>query len=193
MASTGADFAPGYPVIREAQIAREPRTNSIGAEALLLSTPGASFGFRTRLSRAPVPAYPAGFGEPCLPRAAQSALSGPLWVHEIKFDRFICRREGERVRVFSRHGRDWTDRVPLIAEALLALRATCDARWGACRARRPRGQRFRAVGGLHWRAARRGVTFLYASRSGGIGRTAPDGAWIGSSSRTRTHQPRCAS
>jgi ATP-dependent DNA ligase len=37
--------------------------------------------------------------------------------------RFICRREGERVRVFSRHGRDWTDRVPLIAEALLALRA----------------------------------------------------------------------
>jgi bifunctional non-homologous end joining protein LigD len=80
---------------------------------------------REVLSQPPVPAFPAGFIEPCLPTGARSAPSGPLWVHEIKFDgyRFICRREGERVRVFSRHGRDWTDRVPLIAEALLALRA----------------------------------------------------------------------
>jgi ATP-dependent DNA ligase len=71
---------------------------------------------RQVLSRPPVSAYPAGFIEPCLPTGARSAPSGPLWVHEIKFDgyRFICRREGERVRVFSRHGRDWTDRVPLI-------------------------------------------------------------------------------
>jgi ATP-dependent DNA ligase len=35
--------------------------------------------------------------------------------------RFICRREGDRVRVFSRRGHDWTDRVPRIAEALAAL------------------------------------------------------------------------
>ena len=34
---------------------------------------------------------------------------------------FVCRRDGDRVRVFSRNGRDWTDRVPLIAEALAAL------------------------------------------------------------------------
>ena len=45
--------------------------------------------------------------------------TGPQWAYEIKHDgfRFICRRDGDRVRVFSRNGRDWTDRVPLIAEA----------------------------------------------------------------------------
>jgi ATP dependent DNA ligase domain len=45
---------------------------------------------------------------------------------EIKHDgfRFICQREGDRLRVFSRRGHDWTDRVPLIAEALRALPVT---------------------------------------------------------------------
>jgi ATP-dependent DNA ligase len=44
-------------------------------------------------------------------------------VHEIKHDgyRFICRREGARVRVFSRRGNDHSERVPRIAEALAAL------------------------------------------------------------------------
>ena len=48
---------------------------------------------------------------------------GPQWAYEIKHDgfRFICSREGDRVRVFSRRGHDWTDRVPRIAEALAAL------------------------------------------------------------------------
>jgi ATP-dependent DNA ligase len=35
--------------------------------------------------------------------------------------RFVCRRDGDRVRVFSRNVEDWTDRVPLIVEAMLAL------------------------------------------------------------------------
>jgi len=67
--------------------------------------------------------YPPGFIEPCLPTLARSVPVGPQWVHEIKHDgfRFICRREGDRVRVFSRRGHDWTDRVPRIAEALAAL------------------------------------------------------------------------
>ncbi|MGP0094554.1 MAG: hypothetical protein ACLPKB_32095 [Xanthobacteraceae bacterium] len=36
---------------------------------------------------------------------------GEQWAHEIKHDgyRMICRRDGDRVRVFSRHGREWTD------------------------------------------------------------------------------------
>jgi ATP-dependent DNA ligase len=34
----------------------------------------------------------------------------------------ICRRDGDRVPVFSRRGRDWLDRVRPIAEALAALR-----------------------------------------------------------------------
>src|SRR5262245_1202711 len=48
----------------------------------------------------------------------------PAGAYEIKHDgfRFICRRDGERVRVFSRRGNDFTDRVPRIAEALGRLR-----------------------------------------------------------------------
>jgi len=78
------------------------------------------------MSRFPSPAFPEGFIEPCLPTVAPAVPGGPRWAYEIKHDgfRFICRREGERVRVFSRHGRDWTDRVPAIVEALRALPVT---------------------------------------------------------------------
>jgi bifunctional non-homologous end joining protein LigD len=50
-----------------------------------------------------------------MPTYAHVLPEGPQRVYEIKHDgfRFICRRDGERVRVFSRNGRDWTDRVPL--------------------------------------------------------------------------------
>ena len=67
---------------------------------------------------------PPGFIEPCLPTLGRTVPSGPQWVYEIKHDgfRFICRRDGDRVRVFSRRGNDYTDRVPLIAEALAKLR-----------------------------------------------------------------------
>jgi bifunctional non-homologous end joining protein LigD len=67
---------------------------------------------------------PQGFIEPCLPTLADKVPSGPQWVHEIKHDgfRFICRRDGDSVRVFSRRGHDWTGRVPRIAEALTKLR-----------------------------------------------------------------------
>jgi ATP-dependent DNA ligase len=97
---------------------------------------------RKVLSPSQAPSFPVGFIEPCLPTVSHTPPSGPLWVHEIKHDgfRFICRRDGERVRVFSRRGRDWTDRVPLITEALLALPvksvvvdgegAVCDDRGG---------------------------------------------------------------
>jgi len=77
------------------------------------------------LWRSPSPArHPPGFIEPCLPTLGHAVPSGSQWVHEIKHDgyRFICRREGDRVRVFSRGGYDWTDRVPLIVKALAALR-----------------------------------------------------------------------
>jgi bifunctional non-homologous end joining protein LigD len=61
--------------------------------------------------------FPAGFIEPCLPTNGRTVPAGPEWCYEIKHDgfRFICRRERDRVRVFSRRGHDWTDRVPLIA------------------------------------------------------------------------------
>ena len=59
-------------------------------------------------------------------------------MHEIKHDgyRFICRREGARVRVFSRRGNDHSERVPRIAEALAALKlksVTIDGEGVVCR------------------------------------------------------------
>jgi bifunctional non-homologous end joining protein LigD len=79
------------------------------------------------LWRSPSPTrHPPGFIEPCLPTPADLVLSGPHWVHEIKHDgfRFICRREGNRMRVFSRRGYDWTDRVPRIVDTFARLPAT---------------------------------------------------------------------
>ena len=81
---------------------------------------------------------PPGFIEPCLPTLADAAPSGPQWVYEVKHDgfRFICRRDGDRVRVFSRRGYDWTDRVPRIAEAISKLRVkslTLDGEGVVCR------------------------------------------------------------
>ena len=51
--------------------------------------------------------------------------TGSEWVHEIKHDgyRFIGRRDADRVRVFSRRGLDWTERVPTIVAAAGELRA----------------------------------------------------------------------
>jgi bifunctional non-homologous end joining protein LigD len=51
--------------------------------------------------------------------------SGPLWLHEIKHDGFrvIARKDGHRVRLYSRSGNDLTPRFPLIVGALSRLRA----------------------------------------------------------------------
>jgi bifunctional non-homologous end joining protein LigD len=63
---------------------------------------------------------PAGFIAPCLPTKADTLPSGGLWVHEIKHDgfRIIARKDGARVRLYSRPGDDLTDRFPLIVETL---------------------------------------------------------------------------
>jgi bifunctional non-homologous end joining protein LigD len=51
--------------------------------------------------------------------------SGGLCLHEIKHDgfRIIARKDGDRVRLYSRPGNDMTRRFPLIAEALERLRS----------------------------------------------------------------------
>ena len=71
---------------------------------------------------------PPGFIPPCLPTACDRCKSGPDWVHEIKHDgyRLIARRNGDRVRLYTRRGYNWADRYPRILEALRSL--DCD-RW----------------------------------------------------------------
>ena len=68
---------------------------------------------------------PAGFNPPCLPTKAPKPPSGTLWLHEIKHDGFrvIARKDGSRVRLYSRPGNDLTDRFSLIVETLAGLRS----------------------------------------------------------------------
>jgi len=67
-------------------------------------------------------AHPAGFIEPCLPNLSGAVPDDARWAFELKHNgfRFIARHDGDCVRVFSRHGKDWSDRVPMIVEALRA-------------------------------------------------------------------------
>ena len=60
---------------------------------------------------------------PCLPSPSQKPPEGPEWVHEIKHDgyRLIARRQGDRIRLYTRRGYDWSGKYPWIVEALLAL------------------------------------------------------------------------
>jgi bifunctional non-homologous end joining protein LigD len=68
---------------------------------------------------------PAGFIEPCLPTKTDKLPSGDLWLHEIKHDGFrvIAGKDGDRVRLYSRPGNDFTRRFPLIVETLSRLRS----------------------------------------------------------------------
>jgi hypothetical protein len=58
------------------------------------------------LSRPRIP--PAGFIAPCLPTKTECPPSGELWLHEIKHDGFrvIARKDGAKVRLYSRPGND---------------------------------------------------------------------------------------
>ena len=47
--------------------------------------------------------------EPCLPSFAKTPPTGPDWIHEIKHDgiRVMARRDGKKVRLISRKGKEW--------------------------------------------------------------------------------------
>jgi ATP-dependent DNA ligase len=68
---------------------------------------------------------PAGFIAPCLPIKTDKLPSGGQWLHEIKHDGFrvIARKDGPRVRLYSRPGNDLTRGFPLIVETLVRLRS----------------------------------------------------------------------
>jgi bifunctional non-homologous end joining protein LigD len=68
---------------------------------------------------------PRGFVPPCLPTKAPQPPTGEAWLHEIKHDGFrvIARKDGDRVRLYSRPGGDLTYRFPLIVESLPRLRS----------------------------------------------------------------------
>ena len=51
--------------------------------------------------------------EPCIPTPGTKVPDRPDWIHEIKHDgyRLIVQREGKRVRLFTRNGHDWSQRI----------------------------------------------------------------------------------
>jgi bifunctional non-homologous end joining protein LigD len=75
-------------------------------------------------AKSPALAYLWRMFEFCLPTGAKAVPSGPDWYHEIKYDGFRLRveRSGDRVRLITRGGYDWTKRYPWIVEAALKNR-----------------------------------------------------------------------
>lgn len=69
--------------------------------------------------------HPLGFIAPCLPAHAEHPPTGPNWIHEIKHDGFrvMARKDAAGVRLFTRNGKDWSGRFPLIVQAVGALKA----------------------------------------------------------------------
>jgi len=63
------------------------------------------------------------FIEPCLPTISRSVPTGRGWAYEIKHDgfRFVAVRNRKQVRIYSRGGHDWAERLPAITVALRAL------------------------------------------------------------------------
>src|SRR5690349_520423 len=60
----------------------------------------------------------------CLPTRSTAIPAGPDWLHEIKYDgyRLMVARSGNRVRLITRGGYDWTKRFPWIVAAALKNR-----------------------------------------------------------------------
>jgi ATP-dependent DNA ligase len=52
--------------------------------------------------------------QPRIPIRSTKVPPGPHWIHEVKHDgyRLIVQRYGDRVRLITRNGYDWTSAVP---------------------------------------------------------------------------------
>jgi ATP-dependent DNA ligase len=66
---------------------------------------------------------PAGFIRPAQPVLSDTIPMGPEWSHELKWDgwRMVARRDGDRVCLWSRSGRNWTNMFPAIVSAMKRL------------------------------------------------------------------------
>ena len=60
----------------------------------------------------------------CIPTRGAKVPHTPEWLHEIKYDgyRLSVERNGDRVRLITRNGYDWTKRYPWIVESALKNR-----------------------------------------------------------------------
>ncbi|MGB8603921.1 MAG: hypothetical protein WCE28_02400, partial [Bradyrhizobium sp.] len=60
----------------------------------------------------------------CIPTRGTEVPTRADWLHEIKYDGYQLRveRDGDRVRLITRNGYDWTKRYPWIVESALKNR-----------------------------------------------------------------------
>jgi len=72
--------------------------------------------------KAKLPAFIA----PQLATLVKEPPSGDEWLHELKFDgyRMLCRIDRGRITVWSRNGKDWTEKFQNVVEAVKSLKAT---------------------------------------------------------------------
>ena len=65
---------------------------------------------------------PPGFILPAKPVLSAVVPTGTNWIHELKHDgyRLLCRKERDRVQLWSRNGRDWTSELVAIVLAHFA-------------------------------------------------------------------------
>jgi bifunctional non-homologous end joining protein LigD len=77
------------------------------------------------LERAPRESIDDGFFAPELARAIESPPTGSEWIHEPKWDgyRLLCAAAHGKIRLWSRNGIEWTQRVPHVVEALAQIGA----------------------------------------------------------------------
>jgi bifunctional non-homologous end joining protein LigD len=75
----------------------------------------------------PLRALPAGFIAPCLPTSAPQPPSGEEWLHEIKHDGFrvIARKDGGRIKLYSRPGNDLTSAARAFTWRRATMPLTC--------------------------------------------------------------------
>jgi bifunctional non-homologous end joining protein LigD len=60
----------------------------------------------------------------CVPTVGTKVPASPDWIHEIKYDGYRLRleRDGDRVRLITKGGYDWSKRFPWIVESALKNR-----------------------------------------------------------------------
>ena len=76
-------------------------------------------GTSKRRKSAPLPKY----RKPQLATLVDAVPAGNRWMHEIKFDgyRTLIAAKGDKVRIYTRNGQDWTDKFGPLVEAIAGL------------------------------------------------------------------------
>src|SRR5436853_1267061 len=66
------------------------------------------------------------FIPPQLATLVKEPPSGDEWLHELKFDgyRMLCRIDRGRITIWSRNGKEWTEKFQNVVEAVKSLKAT---------------------------------------------------------------------